>query len=285
MVSLAGARRIGELETFSDRKVTVYCHQNNGLANRFKNIFSAHRLFKKEDIEVFWYTDFVFKYAKLNEYFPDLVETETVAGKEYRQGWRLVTLPEDVPQGFSNKNELYNKFFGHYPHPIIRNGKAIDFEFERIPENVKEEYRKIIGSIRIADHILEAADSFASKNFDDETVSVHIRAFKDSADHQRMFFSSERICEKMDKYPDSKFFVTTDSPEVIPQLKELYGDNRIITREQNNPMFDGFIDMLSVSKNNTIIGSPWSTFSEMAWWFGGAKAKMEVAWKEDEWYN
>lgn len=260
-------------------KMTAQCTE--GLGNRMKVIYSAIR--QADEVDVYWTSNTTFKYGKLHEYFPDLVETKTRTGR-VQDGWRLTALEGDVPEGFSNKNELLRKYtsFKHVGAGITH-GKFIDFEYNRIPQNVRDEYCNIINSVRIADHILEEVDKFISENnFDDETVSAHIRTFYDSKKHQQIF-SWDRYVEDLLKYKGKKIFVATDDKNIIEPLKEIMGENSIITRKPSNFKYDPLVDMLLLSKNNWLVGSPWSTFSELSWWLGGAKAHVDIAWKEPEW--
>jgi len=65
------------------------------------------------------------------------------------------------------------------------------------------------------------------------------------------------------------FFLATDSPEEEQDMKKLFGD-RIITfakkLDRNNPeaIQDALVDLLCLSKTRKIIGSFYSSFSDIA---------------------
>lgn len=256
-------------------KITAICTE--GLGNRMKVIYSSIR--QADYVDVYWTSNMTFKYGRLNEYFPDLIETKSTSGR-IQKSWRLITLEGDVPEGFSNKNELLRKYtsFKHVGKGITH-GKFIDFEYNRIPQKVRDEYCNIIQSVRISDNILEEVDKYVSANgFDEETVSAHIRTFYDSKQHQQIF-SWEKYVEKLLPYKGRKIFVATDDKKIINSIKEIMGESSVITRKQSNFKYDPLIDMLILSKNNWMVGSPWSTFTELSWWLGGAKAHIDIAWK------
>ena len=66
-----------------------------------------------------------------------------------------------------------------------------------------------------------------------------------------------------------KFFLATDSPDVEESIKSNYGD-RIITHDKTlarntvSGMQDSLIDLYCLARTNRIIGSFYSSFSEVA---------------------
>lgn len=256
--------------------VTSRCYFANGFATRIKNIVSCHRI--ANNVQVYWDANCKpFYYKKLNEYFPDLVETDEYVSKTWRQGWRLATFPGEIGEGFSNKDAIFEEFDSPIVIPSHGKGRCIDYEYHRIPQPIIDDYLKIFSELRIKDSFLETADKFAKENFNSETVSVHIRNWVDFAPRGKMHTLSPFI-DLMAEHPTSKFFVSTDSPNNIKILKETFGDDRIISYCGTDPSFDVFIDLLLLSKNRNLIGSVMSTFSEVAWWLGGATAKVKIAY-------
>ena len=124
-------------------------------------------------------------------------------------------------------------------------------------------------------------DSFCEL-FDEDTVSVHLRCWVEkcrSTKHRRRKFRMEKYYEILDEMPDKKFFVATDSKGGLKLMIARYGKDRIIARTQPRSFtvegnVASLIDLLLLSKNDTIVGSFHSTFTEMAWWFGGCKSKV-----------
>jgi len=84
----------------------------------------------------------------------------------------------------------------------------------------------------------------------------------------------------------ARFLVVSDSDEVIASLIREFGAERILTyprateREQSwlteQGIVEDLLDMLLLSRSHTLFASYLSTFSETAWWLGGARAEVRV---------
>ena len=277
------------MELLSDRgnlhNLTAVSFIRNGFSTRIKNIVSCQRL--ASNVDVYWEASEQFGYMGLSYYFPELKETKTYKNKLYRYGWwRLATLPGEVEEGFTNKDDLFEhckrqfhpenyKIEDHYG--FNPRGKGIDFEFHRTPNTLKTEYGELFSNLKIAQHILDKVDEFSTEHFDDNTISVHMRTWVDCHWRRPTVFSFESYIEAMMQHQGSKFFISTDECGVIPKLKEIFGDENIITYPNSTERYVGFfVDLLLLSKNDKIIGSLLSTFTELAWWFSGTKAEIEI---------
>ena len=89
----------------------------------------------------------------------------------------------------------------------------------------------------------------------------------------------DKFLDLMSEYKDCKFFVSTDYYPAIEYLREELGKDRIINYPHSDENIDCFIEILLLSKNKVLIGSPMSTFTEVAWWFSGCKSEVKIAWK------
>ena len=109
------------------------------------------------------------------------------------------------------------------------------------------------------------------KNFNDFTIGVHIRR----TDHQQAIKYSpiELFINKMnaeiDLQTDSVFFLCTDDVEVENELKAIFKEKIIaypkeFSRQNVTGMQDAMIDLFCLSKTKKILGSFWSSFSEIA---------------------
>jgi len=257
----------------------------SGLANRLKCVASSMRL--DSDIEILWYKNVVPPYekeeVKFTDYFVGLKECKPseLESKYHRECWRLFVFDYDLPENFSFiENQKLRYEYGVTFHPSVDRGKCIDFEYERIPENVRKEYIPIFQRIKscVNPKINLIVENF-SKNFDQNTVSVHIRTWCDSPERNSTYHSIDKYIEIMNEYPNNKFFVCSDSIETIDYLKNVFGEDRIITYSHVEENIDCFVELLLLSKNNFLIGSPISTFSEVAWWFSECKSTVKIAWK------
>ena len=248
-----------------------------GLCNRIKSLLSAMRIAEfNKDSEV--KVDWPFTAAVGECHFTDLFENENmiIRRPDYPPGatiysfWRFAILPSDpLPINFSDGNGVrYNNTQRHTGHTHTdKEGRNIDLEFDRIPEEIRLEYLKQL-------------------KFNNNTVSVQIRSWNDDPIKQKLFNIND-FYKLMDSMENNNFFVTADTPEIIEKMKKRYGD-KIITREnyketmghrergQKQGVIDAMIDLLLLSKNKTLIGTYVSTFSEMSWWFSNCKQKTYI---------
>ena len=120
-------------------------------------------------------------------------------------------------------------------------------------------------------------------------VGVHVRSWYCS---KKKFHSNEIFEEQIDKLSKhKKFFFCSDNLNVQKYFVDKYGDRVVTYKRQmfNDPRLaesghhddiqlttDAFIELLILSKCDTIIGTYDSTFDEMAWWFGGCKSKVII---------
>ena len=212
----------------------------SGLANRIKCIASTIRLANLNNInyEIMWYKNVVPPYekeeVKLTDYFVGLNEClhDDTENKSMWETWRLLVLESDVSENFSfiEQQKLKNEY-GEIFSPFVPNGKCIDFEYERIPENVRSEYRPIFNLLKnhVNPEINNLVQNF-SKNFDKNTVSVHIRTWCDCSERNQKYHDINKYIELMNEHKNNKFFVCSDSLETISQLKDIFGEQRIIKR-------------------------------------------------------
>jgi len=186
--------------------------------------------------------------------------------------WRLKVLPEDP---------LPNNFSRTFPS---RTGKNIDLEYDRIPLAVRNSFLIYVNKLIPKQYITKKVDNF-SKHFDENTVSVSIRTWEDGESAQRpALFDIENVYVVLDKMKGSKFFVSSDSKEVLEKLIKRY-KNRVLhyplrtfpgDRNSRMGIEDAMVKLLLLSKNKELKASYYSTFPEMAWWLGGCKARVEI---------
>lgn len=260
--------------------MTIVADLQAGLANRIKNIISCLRI--DPDVEVVWnstlHSPSGLVGTKLNDYFSNLKECKNVDNKRVRSSWRFEVFPDELPKNFSTIDDKIEKLFGKKFKPIIPYGKTIDFEYERIPEEIKKSYIECFNKLKIEESILESVKKF-SKSFDDDTISVHIRTWHDDGPRNEKLFDMNKVISLMEEYNGHNFFVSTDYYPAINHIKEKFGNDKIISYNHTNENIDCLIEMLLLSKNKVLIGSPISTFSEIAWWFSGCKSEVKIAWK------
>jgi hypothetical protein len=261
----------------------IIAANRHGLCNRLKAIATVARL--TGEFRVYWEVHPNLLNCAINDLFeikPFIVEEKPLPiGSKVYLSWRLGVLASDgVPEGFSSFGESVGGVRLIFNDPLRRN---IDNEFSRIPKSLIEIYVKIFEKIQPKPDLVEKINSFSSK-FDENTVSMNIRSWNDDPHRNKEFFSIDAYIEEMKKFPkQTNFYVSSDSLEVKNSLFEIF-PNRILcfprktelatSRHSKEGMQEDLIELYLVSKNKVIIGSYLSTFTEVAWWLGGAKAKV-----------
>ena len=128
-----------------------------------------------------------------------------------------------------------------------------------------------------------------SKLFSDKTISVHIRSWNRQNEGSRHKLHNIKMFENtMKKYDKSyTFFIATDSQNVKNYfLNKSCLKNRILTfprkttldNSRNFPegVQEDLIELYLLSKNRILIGSHFSTFTEVAWWLGPDNMSVTV---------
>ena len=278
----------------------IICINNGGLGNRLKGLISVIRLSKKlgRKLILYWpntqHCGCRFKDLFENS-FPEINEEELKAIKKegnyrlYRdildskddaekyllfKTWKFVLLPNEIPENFA-------KVFSS------ESGKNFDFEYDRIPEALRQELLIYINELRPKDQMF--IDDFAEKHSLKDCVGIHIRKgdYRFTVDRRDKISTDEKFIRRMKEMPKSKFFLCTDSKETENKFKEIFGE-QIITfpkgdrkRSKTISIQEALVDQLLLSKTKHILGSYLSTFTELAWWFGGCKAKVEIIGETD----
>ena len=103
---------------------------------------------------------------------------------------------------------------------------------------------------------------------------------------------NQLFIDAIDKLDESKkIFLCGDNKDVLKQIEDEFGD-RIITHTQdrfNHPHLaesghnhsiqtnvDAMIDLMLLSRCDTIVGTYASTFAEVAWWLGQCKSRVII---------
>jgi len=241
----------------------------DGLGNRIKCLVSAK--LKDRDAKLFWPKNLSMDCDYSSLLVDDGRHVSIIPGThEIIDNWRLSGFPEELlPEGFA----IYEG------HPIDK-GRTIDFEYNRIPAAIRELILPKFLELTPAPEVARQIDRTGSK-FRPNTISVHIRSWAD-APKRAYNYSIKNYFDEMDKYVDSSFFLACDSEMELEKYKSRYGDRIIVhdltphERKTLNPYQIAMAEMYLLSKNRMIIASYASTFSEVAWWLGGASADVYV---------
>ncbi|MGH8224462.1 MAG: hypothetical protein ACREQZ_15955, partial [Woeseiaceae bacterium] len=165
----------------------------------------------------------------------------------------------------------------------------IDLEYGRIPEYFREVYRPLFARIRVRPEILATADAWAAQHLARRVIGVQVRTWRDEPRRYRKYHQPalgrlRRLMAGAD--PAARFLVVSDSDEVAPLLAGEFGDERVFcyprktSRNRSWQSVEGVIedlvDLLLLSRSERLFASYLSTFSEAAWWLGGARAEVSV---------
>lgn len=276
-------------------KLEIVSVTHNGMGNRIKSLLSVMRM--TEDYRVYWPKN-RFGYSSFSDLFKNDIEVKKVpffknifigqktiylALETRLNAYFLVKEQDNIDYDFAP--EYYDQKGGFKQ---INNGRSIDWQYERIPKEIKESYLSQIKKLIPSDYIQNQVDSFYSKSFDKNTVSVQLRTWKDETRRQEMFNKDEYF-EYLDKLKGNNFFLSSDDQEIIDEIiarypgRAFYYPKRTSSYEPGSVdsksadfMQDNLIDMLLLSKSPLIIGSHLSSFVECAWWFGHCKSRVVV---------
>lgn len=257
-----------------------------GLANRMRAISSAVSLSGGDELQIYWFKD-----AGLNCTFRQLFQTiplSYVKVKETHIGHQLLF---DRPR---RKNLYIPRLFQQmrfdsclYEDQTQEN--ALDYErWKQSHHSVYlASYNQFYKStIELKDlfvpvkSIQERIDSI-SEPFTAHTIGVHIRR----GDHRIAIEKSplalfvQMMERKIDEDKQTNFFVASDSETDKNLLIKRFGE-RIITScqpaERNTVagMQQAVVDIYALSKTHTILGSFYSSFSEIAAQLGHCKLQM-----------
>lgn len=167
--------------------------------------------------------------------------------------------------------------------------RHIDFEYGRIPEYFRSVYCPLFDQIRVLPSIEERVSEWGGAHIDDDVIGLQVRTWRDDPRRHRKYHvrSLNRMLHLMRTAPENKrFFLVSDSDEVAESLRPEFGAERILCYPRSTSIGDSWqsrhgtqedlIDMLLLARTQEMFVSYMSTFSEAAWWFGGARADVSV---------
>eukprot|EP00737_Agarophyton_chilense_P002648 gb/GEZJ01003033.1/.p1 GENE.gb/GEZJ01003033.1/~~gb/GEZJ01003033.1/.p1 ORF type:complete len:763 (-),score=107.53 gb/GEZJ01003033.1/:408-2696(-) len=310
---LDAAGRQGEIVDVDSLPIPrlLICHCMHGLGNRMRALGSCMSFAKETNREmvVVWEPD-----SHIQARFTDLFVTPLVVLEKMPVQWPF----EDVEKwdsAWSNfKYHNYMEMEGHgaVKGEIIRDllAKHIYYKGAYIMEvenNALTNWEKDndqLRSLAPVDDVLTMVAEMESKGLgSDNVVGLHVRNRTLAKDIKNVDFVQEygdeatktmdmwrhksgvhnfmtQIDRMLKEKPSSKFFVATDTFEVIGELEKTYGTERILSFKRSCDERDGqcvkfaLADLYSLSKCKALYGSNWSSFTEAAERLGGVKAQL-----------
>jgi len=253
----------------------IICEAIGGLNNRIRCLVSAMRM--SDEVKLIW----TVKEANVWLWcgFEDLFENEIEVFRSKNDCLRKYP-----------KMSVYSSFeFIKLPDDSMDiNNLDYDNWGNDIPNNIKESVLTQVNNLRPIKYIRDFVKEYES-NFDDDTITFSIRTWKDAERNissNGRFFDINKVFGEMDKskYAQSRFFVTCDHQDTFDEILDRYGDKIIYTPKRTffgdyktlEGIQDSVVDLLLGGKNKLIVNSKHSSYCDMQWWFGGAKADIKI---------
>jgi hypothetical protein len=296
------------------RAPLVVSTETAGLGNRIKSWVSAMRLGERSRVRWAVSENMPAEFAAL--FANDCAVAEVPPGAAEYRSWRLAVLPEDeafLPAGFATvgagahplvrglgkawwrvtgrptdryRYMLFPK--QHSRRSARRDARHIDLEYGRIPQHFRDVYAPLFERIAPRAEIAARASEWGAR-LDADVIGVQIRTWRDDPRRYRKYHlpAVRRLAKLLDAAPPrARFLVVSDADEVIGDLAARYGAERVLHFPRTTPRRESWrtpegiredlIDMLLLARTRRLFASYLSTFSEVAWWLGGASADVDV---------
>ena len=255
-----------------------------GLSNRIKSLVSVIRLsnYNKNEYKVYWKVLDSYKKnnhilnCSFNQLFQNNIEVNKINKKSniYNSHCLLILEIDNLPKNFNNFKSNCSKKFS-INDKFNRN---IDFMYNKIPQHIKNEYIQYFKELKLIPELHQKVVDFSEK-FNETTVSVHLRSWnrKNEGSRRDYLFNIKKFEKQMLNFKETSFYLASDSKEVIQYFtnKSELKDKIIIYPRKTNldtsrdfpeGIQEDLIELYLLSKNNIIIGSHFSSYTEVAWW-------------------
>jgi hypothetical protein len=253
---------------------TIYVDTRWGLCNRIKTVVSGMRLREegqRKRLVIRWPVDSDCGCA-FTQLFDNPFEVAlSVPRSDVPDYWRLWIAGDEVPQGFASNYQADD-------------GRSIDLEYDRIPERLQRIYARHFGALSPVPAIRDRVDALAA-GLPTDAVGVHVRRgdfqrpYRPAQNDVQFFAAMDAVLRDR---PGARFVLATDSEETERLFVERYR-TRIVrhpkstrARDQAEAICDALVDLLLLGRCPHLIGTYSSTFSEVAWWMGGCRARVTM---------
>jgi hypothetical protein len=253
-----------------------------GISNRIKCLISSMKLAEKtnRDLIVYWPKD-----EACNCNFSDLFENEIKGVSK-----------EELKKIILNKNyELYQNYFNKMKKEFVLvdssrfegfSQEDIQLKFEKTSREVVKEILSYLNKLKVKKEILIQVNKFIKKKFSKNMIGIHIRrgdfvklSIADISPDEKFI---EEMKKEIEKNKNVKFFLATEDKNTEKVFRKIFL-KKIITfpkktskREDEGSVEEALIELIILSKCDKLIGSYGSTFTEMAWFFGGCKQPIKI---------
>lgn len=174
-----------------------------------------------------------------------------------------------LPERLCHEKYLYRWSFAK------KDSYSIDFRFNEIECDIRDYYRTFFCHLKPSKAVQARIKTF---NHDFQTlVAVQVRNSGLRSDRKDVC-SIQTIMDAMDSYgEDQRFFMSAMNGEIEKVFRDRYGERVLtIVNKDYSSMVDAVADMWILGRCKELIASPTSTFSEVAWWWGGANVPVKM---------
>ncbi len=250
----------------------IIIQPSGGLCNRIRVINSAWELAKKrrERLVVLWYLC-----PELNCSFDSLFRpVRELTVLNIRSLWdpRKLFYQLTARQRFGNEDILNNRTDGVLNEDFYRNLKSPAYIFTWEHFYPSHDYRFYVP----VEPLKRRIDAITS-GFGEHCVGVHIRR-TDNAISMGKSTTEQFIAlmkKELEKAPDTRFFLATDDKNEEDLLRKTFpgkiisNENRTLSRASQDGIEDALLDLFCLSSTKKLIGSYWSSFTDIAADMGG----------------
>lgn len=254
-----------------------YAALGNRLTVLISDMFLAEEYYKSEKFEIYW--------ELIRHKFSDLFDNKFIEYQNIHEiGSDYIFLKRNHVckdykkelNGFVhlNSDKLDDVYSYHYKFD-----HTLCYTYEKTPIELRERYLKQIQKLIVNKNIIEEVNRISSK-WKGNIVGVHIR-LGDFKKYPDRVVKLEQFYYIMDQMKDCNFFISTDEIKCIGLLQERYGKERIFYHDhkydsKRNDYITAFIGILLLSRCKKLIVTNYSTYSQLAWYFGECKADVRV---------
>ena len=261
--------------------MTIVVVNNSGLGNRIKNIVSAvrkgHLIGDVVDIRC----------SHLDLF--SVAQCITVPREDHFEvmsTWGLHLLPEESERKLLRNRRHLVEY--HDRNQYGRLGDQIDFQYFNIEEDIICDFLRYFKLIVFNKSLIDRVQALSLEFQLDKKIGVHIRTWYDAPDRYSTLYDVEDYFKILDQLTDTdEFFLSVDHDVAREAMLERYGRTRVLepigrtiahvsVDGRDKVGFDSMVDMLLLSRCKSIVGTYQSTFSECAWWFGGAIQPIQI---------
>ncbi len=249
-------------------KNNIFYLCQGGIGNRLKYFASLYEYYKPQKFTLVWKKKgwVTASFSELFQFESKAEMIELCSEKDVKKYKKLFKSECLYKQGYHWK--LYAK-------------EDIDLKYNDISEENRKLYLDFFNKLKPSAQVKKRIKDI---DLPRGTVALQVRNNLDWEKAGRNE-NLEDFVKQMQKFPqNTMFFLSAMSSKVSDYFKSQFPDRIIELPNKNySLMIDAVADIFLLSRCQNGIYSYGSTFAEVAWWIGGAKAQVSVVGNEKNW--